>query len=87
MYGDCAEKYASNLARKKLELSWKEWSARFTEYIEYVELLVSPNKIIFGGGISKYFDQFKNDLKSNCEIIPAENRNNSGIIGAAISAV
>jgi len=87
MYGDCAEKYASNLARKKLELSWKEWSARFTEYLEYIELLVSPNTIIFGGGISKYFDEFKNDLKSNCEIIPAQNRNNSGIIGAAISAV
>ena len=87
MYGDCAEKYASNLARKKLELSWKEWSARFSEYIQYVELLVSPNTIIFGGGISKYFDEFKSDLKSNCKIIPAKNRNNSGIIGAAISAI
>lgn len=87
MYGDCAEKYASNLARKKLELSWKEWSARFSEYIEYVELLISPNIIIFGGGISKYFDEFKDGLKSNCKIIPAENKNNSGIIGAAISAI
>lgn len=87
MYGDCAEKYASNLARKKLELSWKEWSARFSEYLEYVELLISPNIIIFGGGISKYFDEFKDGLKSNCKIIPAENKNNSGIIGAAISAI
>jgi polyphosphate glucokinase len=83
MYGDCAEKYASNLARKKLNLSWKEWSARFNEYIDYVELLFSPNQIVFGGGISKYFNEFESNLKSKCEIIPAKNRNNAGIIGAA----
>ena len=83
MYGDCAEKYASNLARKKLNLSWKEWTARFNEYIEYVEFLFSPNQIVFGGGISKYFNEFESSLKSKCEIIPAKNRNNAGIIGAA----
>ena len=86
MYGDCAEKYASNLARKKLNLTWKEWTARFSEYIAYIELLISPDVIILGGGISKYFDQYKSDLISNCEIIQAKNRNNAGIIGAAFSA-
>ena len=40
MYGDCAEKYASNLARKKLDLSWNESAARFSEYIDYVVLIV-----------------------------------------------
>jgi len=69
-----------------LLLHWNKILLLFP-HIEYVELLVSPNTIIFGGGISKYFDEFKDDLKSNCKIIPAENRNNSGIIGAAISAV
>jgi polyphosphate glucokinase len=85
MYGDCAEKYASNLARKKLNLSWKEWTARFNEYLAYVEFLFSPSQIVFGGGISKYFDEFGPKLKSKCKIIPAKNRNNAGIIGAAIS--
>ncbi len=85
MYGDCAEKYASNLARKKLDLSWKEWSARFNEYIDYVELLISPNLIILGGGISNYYSEFKKDLRSNCKILSAKNKNNSGIIGAALS--
>ena len=87
MYGDCAEKYASNLARKKLNLTWKEWAARFSEYINYIELLVSPNVIVFGGGISKYFNEYESNLVSNCKIVPAKNRNNSGIIGAALSAV
>ena len=68
---------------KKLNLSWKEWSDRFNEYIEYVEFLFSPNQIVFGGGISKYFNEFESNLKSKCEIIPAKNRNNAGIIGAA----
>ena len=86
MYGDCAEKYASNLARKKLELSWEEWAARFSEYLAYVELLVSPNFIVFGGGISKYFDEYKSNLKCSCKIIQAQNKNNAGIIGAALSA-
>ena len=85
MYGDCAEKYASNLARKKLNLSWDEWAARFSEYLAYIELLVSPNFIVFGGGISKYFDEYKSNLKSNCKIIKAKNKNDAGIIGAALS--
>ena len=87
MYGDCAEKYASNLSRKKLNLSWEQWSDRFNEYLNYVELLISPNTIIFGGGISKYFEEFESRLKTKCKIIPAENKNNAGIIGAAFSAL
>ena len=87
MYGDCAEKYTSNYVRKKQNLSWKQWSERFTEYLLFVESLISPNLIIFGGGISKYFDEFKSDLKCNSKIIPAHYKNNAGIIGAAINSV
>ena len=87
MYGDCAEKYASNLARKKLDLSWDEWAARFSEYLAYVELLVSPNFIVFGGGISKYFNEYKSNLKCSSKIIQAHNKNDAGIIGAALSAI
>ena len=61
MYGDCAEKYTSNYVRKKQNLSWKQLSERLTEYLLFVESLISPNLIIFGGGISKYFDEFKSD--------------------------
>ncbi len=87
MYGDCAEKYASNYIRKKQNLSWKQWSGRFTEYLLFVESLISPNLIIFGGGISKYFDEFKSDIKSNSKIIPAYFKNNAGIIGAAMNSI
>ena len=46
-------------------------------------LLLAPQHIEFGGGIIKYFIEFESSLKSKCEIIPAKNRNNAGIIGAA----
>ena len=79
-----SESYKS--IRKKLDLSWDEWAARFSEYLAYIELLVSPNFIVFGGGISKYFDEYKSKLKCSCKIIQAHNKNDAGIIGAALSA-
>ena len=39
----------------------------------------ASNLIIFGGGISKYFDEFKSDLKCNSKIVPAYYENNAGI--------
>ena len=85
MYGDSAEKYISNLARKKLNLSWVEWTNRFNEYLIYIDKLLSPSQIVLGGGASNYFNEFESKIKSKSEIIPARNRNNAGIIGAAIS--
>lgn len=84
MYGDCAEKYASNFARKKLDLSINDWTSRFNEYIEYVEDLISPDLIIFGGGISKSFNEFKHLLKSRAKLVPAKLENDAGIIGASL---
>ena len=85
MYGDSAEKYISNLARKKLNLSWVDWTNRFNEYLIYIDRLLSPSQIVVGGGASNYFNEFESKIQSKSEIIPARNRNNAGIIGAAIS--
>ena len=84
MYGDCAEKYASNSVRKQLDLSMNDWCSRFNEYIKYVEDLISPDLIIFGGGISKYFNEYNSLLKSRSKILPAKLENDAGIIGAAL---
>ena len=85
MYGDSAEKYISNLARKKFNLSWVDWTNRFNEYLIYIDTLLSPSQIVMGGGVSNYFNEFVSKLESKSKIIPARNRNNAGIIGAAIS--
>ena len=52
-----------------------------------VEKLFSPDLIVVGGGISKEADQFLPRLKLRCPIVPAQLRNQAGIIGAARLAV
>ena len=84
MYGDCAEKYTSNLVRKELDLSINDWCSRFNEYIKYVEDLISPELIIIGGGFSKYFNEYNSLLKSRAKILPAKLENDAGIIGSAL---
>ena len=39
--------------------------------------------IIVGGGVSKDHEKFLPLLDIKCEIVPAEMRNNAGILGAA----
>jgi polyphosphate glucokinase len=84
--GKIAEKYAADVVRKKLNLSWKKWGKRFNKYLKHLESLIWPDLIILGGGVSKKFDKFKNDITIETEIVPALLQNNAGIIGAAMAA-
>lgn len=86
MYGKSAEKYCSDAVRKAKDLSWKQWASRFNEYLAYIEFLFSPSLIILGGGASKKFDLYAEYLKANAQIVPAQLRNQAGIIGAAYRA-
>ncbi len=78
-----AEKYASNAVRTKHDMTWKKWGKRFNEYLEHMAFLLSPELIILGGGISKRFDNFKEELELDTKVVPAILQNNAGIIGAA----
>jgi polyphosphate glucokinase len=86
MNGMIAEHYAANSVREKNDLSWKEWGKRVNEYLQYIECLFYPDLIIIGGGVSKEFDDFKNYLTLHTKVVPAENKNHAGIIGAALAA-
>jgi polyphosphate glucokinase len=81
-----AEKWASDAARKRENLSWEKWSRRFDEYLRTLELLVWPDLIILGGGISKKYGYFVPLLNVQAEIVPAQMLNQAGIIGAALAA-
>lgn len=83
---EIAERYVSNGTRKRLDLSWEEWAPRFKYYLEHIEYVFSPNLIIIGGGASKRFNRFKDLIKINTKVVPAELLNNSGTIGAACYA-
>lgn len=80
------EKYAADSIRKKEDLSYKKWGKRLNKYFKHLKLILSPDLIIIGGGASKKIDKFKGELTVDIPIIPAENKNEAGIIGAAMAA-
>ncbi len=86
LHGDIAERYVSNSARKRLELSWEKWGKRFNEYLRHLERLLSPDLYILGGGVSKDFKEYSQYLKVDAPIVPAQMLNNAGIVGAACYA-
>jgi len=84
--GKDAEARASAEVRKKKSLSWKEWARRVSEFLNELERLFSPSLFILGGGVSKKWDKFFPLLTVETEIVPAEMRNDAGIVGAALAA-
>lgn len=83
---DDAEKQASKAAKVREKLSWKEWSARFNEYLQVLEDLISPDLIILGGGASKESEKFMGRLNLRAKVVPATMLNEAGIVGAALAA-
>lgn len=83
---DIYERHISNIARKNEDLSWSEWGARFNEYLEHLDRLFSPDTVIIGGGISKKFSNFQDEIKVNYQVIPATLKNEAGVVGAAMYA-
>ena len=77
------ELYASSAAKERDELSYKKWAKRFNKFLKYVNLIVAPELIIIGGGISKRWDKYEEFIDCDTKIIPAGLQNHAGIIGAA----
>ncbi len=83
--GHDAEKRAADSARKREDLSWKQYSARLNKYLTTIERLLWPDLIIIGGGISKKSEKFLPRLETRTEVVPAEMLNTAGIAGAALA--
>ncbi|MFD7640083.1 polyphosphate--glucose phosphotransferase [Kitasatospora sp. NPDC059795] len=87
MRGKDAERRASSAAKERHDLSWPQWAERVDEYLDLVEMLFSPQLVIVGGGVSRKHEKFLPLLKDRrAEVVPAELRNNAGIVGAAMAA-
>ncbi len=84
--GHLAESQAAASARKRDDLSWKDWAERVDRYLKHVVALFSPELIILGGGASKKPDQWVPKLDPGCELAVAAMQNNAGIVGAALIA-
>ena len=84
--GKDAEKRASAAVRTKKKLSWEAWTARLQEYLSTIEMLISPDVIVVGGGISKDSEIYFPLLETRAKLLPALLLNQAGIVGAALYA-
>jgi polyphosphate glucokinase len=84
--GRPAEKRVSVAARKKRNLSWKEWADRLDGYMGVLETIIRPELIVIGGGVSTKHRKFFPHLHTMAKLVPARLGNEAGIIGAALFA-
>lgn len=84
LHGMLAEEYAAGglVKRDNMDIDW--WANRVNEYLQHIETILTPAKIIIGGGISKRFEEFADLLVTRADVEPARLRNNAGIVGAAM---
>ncbi len=84
--GKEAESYASDRTRQLKQLSWKKWAQRLDTVFERYHAYLWPDQIIVGGGVSKHHEEFLPLLSIPTEVVPAQLRNDAGIVGAALLA-
>ncbi len=84
--GKDAETRASYAAKERHDYDWGQWSVKLQHFYLTVEKLFSPDLFIVGGGVSKHADHFLPLLSLSTPIVPAQHRNNAGILGAAALA-
>jgi len=80
------ETKASYAAKERDDISYEHWAKRLQKYYSHLEALLYPRLIIVGGGVSKHHEKFLPLLDLRAKIVPAELRNNAGIMGAAALA-
>lgn len=84
--GKPIEFYAGDRARKVNQLNWKKWGKRFDFFLNHIDRVFSPDQYILGGGVSKKFEKFQDQITSPTPISIARFMNNAGIVGAAMAA-
>jgi polyphosphate glucokinase len=82
-----AEKRYSAKSRRAEDLDWDEWGRRAREFIVLVNEVFTPDLIVIGGGVSKFWEQFSEHVTlEEVKTTRAALVNNAGIVGAAALA-
>jgi polyphosphate glucokinase len=84
--GRDAERRSAAAARIRRGLSWKAWAGDLDEHLLAIDKLFWPKLLILGGGVSKNAVRFLPYLTVRPEVVPAQLRNDAGIVGAAMAA-
>jgi polyphosphate glucokinase len=81
---EVVEQYMAGRIKKEEGLKWFEYGERLNEFCMHIEHVFSPQLIIIGGGISKKHKKFlPASQPRRTRVVPAELRNEAGIVGAA----
>ena len=86
LHGHEAEHRASDAARKRDDLSWEQWAQRLDAYLTHLDLLLRPDLVVLGGGVSKKAEHWLHLLDVRPPLVPAGLKNDAGIVGAALLA-
>src|SRR5258708_2094957 len=73
----------SPVARKRRGIGLRQWATEFWVLLARYEAYLSPDLIIFGGGMVKDYPRFAARLHSRARLVPAVLGTNAGIVGAA----
>ncbi len=84
--GRRAEDYTSNKTRKEKGMSWKTFGKRLNAFLNYLDMLFSPQLIILGGGVCKKMEKYHEYIKTDVPVVQSEFLNAAGVIGAAYYA-
>lgn len=85
--GKTAEQRAAARIRKEKNLSWEKYGKRLNESFLALEMLIWPDLIIVGGGVSRKANKFLPLLTTHARVVPARLGNEAGIVGAALSTM
>lgn len=77
------ERHASARAIKRDGISLAEWAARAERFVAHLELIINPDRFVLGGSISADADRYLPFVSVSAPVVPAQFRNNAGIVGAA----
>ncbi len=81
-----AESHFSARSRSQENLSWDEWGARANRYLAHVNTVFAPQLIAIGGGVSRKWDRWRDQIDSSLPVVRTRFANNAGIVGAATLA-
>ncbi len=85
--GMMAEELAAASVKWRDGLSLEDWAKGLQKVLNQIEIVLSPDHILLGGGISSEFEDFQKYLTTKHAILaPAHYRNQAGVIGAAMFA-
>ena len=52
-------------------LTWAQWAADVSDYLDEIDLLLRPDLFVLGGGLVNGYREFGHLIRSTCPLVPA----------------